>query len=187
MTHVFISPHPDDAALSCGGLIASLRELGQSVTIISVFSGRTRGRYAADGVPAHCAGLWQQGALATDRGLRPQRRASRLPGRGQRRRQRPVGRRPRPYRGDPGAREHPGAPVLAAGGMDAGRQRDECPDSRAPARRLGGRTGHPGRHRPRQRGRGCHPARRGRPVRVVHGDLTGRPGPAGRGVSRLRG
>ena len=39
MTHVFISPHPDDAALSCGGLIASLRELGQSVTIISVFSG----------------------------------------------------------------------------------------------------------------------------------------------------
>lgn len=39
MTHVFISPHPDDVALSCGGLIASLRELGQSVTIISVFSG----------------------------------------------------------------------------------------------------------------------------------------------------
>ncbi len=39
MTHVFISPHPDDAALSCGGLIASLRELGQAVTIISVFSG----------------------------------------------------------------------------------------------------------------------------------------------------
>ncbi len=39
MTHVFISPHPDDAALSCGGLIAGLRELGQSVTIISVFSG----------------------------------------------------------------------------------------------------------------------------------------------------
>jgi len=39
MSHVFISPHPDDAALSCGGLIASLRELGQNVTIISVFSG----------------------------------------------------------------------------------------------------------------------------------------------------
>ena len=39
MTHVFISPHPDDAALSCGGLISSLRELGQSVTIITVFSG----------------------------------------------------------------------------------------------------------------------------------------------------
>jgi LmbE family N-acetylglucosaminyl deacetylase len=39
MTHVFISPHPDDAALSCGGLIASLRELGQNVTIVTVFSG----------------------------------------------------------------------------------------------------------------------------------------------------
>lgn len=39
MSHVFISPHPDDAALSCGGLIASLRELGQNVTIITVFSG----------------------------------------------------------------------------------------------------------------------------------------------------
>jgi LmbE family N-acetylglucosaminyl deacetylase len=39
MTHVFVSPHPDDAALSCGGLIASLRELGQSVTIITVYSG----------------------------------------------------------------------------------------------------------------------------------------------------
>jgi LmbE family N-acetylglucosaminyl deacetylase len=39
VTHVFVSPHPDDAALSCGGLIASLRELGQNVTILSVFSG----------------------------------------------------------------------------------------------------------------------------------------------------
>jgi LmbE family N-acetylglucosaminyl deacetylase len=39
MTHVFISPHPDDAALSCGGLIASLRELGQNVTIVTVYSG----------------------------------------------------------------------------------------------------------------------------------------------------
>jgi LmbE family N-acetylglucosaminyl deacetylase len=39
MTHVFVAPHPDDAALSCGGLIASLRELGQTVTILTVFSG----------------------------------------------------------------------------------------------------------------------------------------------------
>ena len=39
MTHVFIAPHPDDVALSCGGLIASLRELGQNVTIITVYSG----------------------------------------------------------------------------------------------------------------------------------------------------
>ncbi len=39
MTHVFVAPHPDDIALSCGGLIASLRELGQSVTILTLFSG----------------------------------------------------------------------------------------------------------------------------------------------------
>jgi LmbE family N-acetylglucosaminyl deacetylase len=39
MTHVFVAPHPDDVALSCGGLIASLRELGQTVAIITVFSG----------------------------------------------------------------------------------------------------------------------------------------------------
>jgi len=39
MTHVFVAPHPDDVALSCGGLVASLRELGQTVTIITVFSG----------------------------------------------------------------------------------------------------------------------------------------------------
>ena len=39
MTHVFVSPHPDDIALSCGGLVASLRELGQTVTILTVFSG----------------------------------------------------------------------------------------------------------------------------------------------------
>jgi LmbE family N-acetylglucosaminyl deacetylase len=43
MTHVFIAPHPDDVALSCGGLIASLRELGQNVTIITVFSGNGTG------------------------------------------------------------------------------------------------------------------------------------------------
>ena len=39
MTHVFVAPHPDDVALSCGGLVASLRELGQNVTVITVFSG----------------------------------------------------------------------------------------------------------------------------------------------------
>lgn len=39
MAHVFVAPHPDDAALSCGGLIHSLRELGQNVAIVTVFSG----------------------------------------------------------------------------------------------------------------------------------------------------
>jgi LmbE family N-acetylglucosaminyl deacetylase len=39
VTHVFISPHPDDAALSCGGLIARLRDRGEPVAILTVFSG----------------------------------------------------------------------------------------------------------------------------------------------------
>ncbi len=43
MTHVFIAPHPDDVALSCGGLIASLRELGQNVAILTLYSGTGAG------------------------------------------------------------------------------------------------------------------------------------------------
>jgi LmbE family N-acetylglucosaminyl deacetylase len=39
VTHVFVSPHPDDAALSCGGLIARLRDRGETVTILTVYSG----------------------------------------------------------------------------------------------------------------------------------------------------
>jgi hypothetical protein len=39
VTHVFVAPHPDDVALSCGGLIATIREAGKRVTIITVFSG----------------------------------------------------------------------------------------------------------------------------------------------------
>jgi LmbE family N-acetylglucosaminyl deacetylase len=37
--HAFIAPHPDDAALSCGGLIAVLRECGEEAAIITVYSG----------------------------------------------------------------------------------------------------------------------------------------------------
>src|SRR5262245_36542203 len=48
MAHVFVAPHPDDVALSCGGLIASLREIGQNVTILTVFSG-SGGSNGADG------------------------------------------------------------------------------------------------------------------------------------------
>jgi len=52
MTHVFVAPHPDDVALSCGGLIASLRELGQNVAIITVFSGEdVDGMAGVAGVP----------------------------------------------------------------------------------------------------------------------------------------
>jgi LmbE family N-acetylglucosaminyl deacetylase len=37
--HVFVSPHPDDVALSCGGLVASLRANGEDVTIVTVHGG----------------------------------------------------------------------------------------------------------------------------------------------------
>src|SRR5918999_4477760 len=58
MTHVFVSPHPDDIALSCGGLVASLRELGQNVTILTVFSGT--GSSTGDG---HAMTPYQRAAL----------------------------------------------------------------------------------------------------------------------------
>ncbi|HSL97683.1 MAG TPA: PIG-L family deacetylase [Candidatus Deferrimicrobiaceae bacterium] len=48
MAHVFVAPHSDDAALSCGGLIASLRELGQNVTILTVYSGSGTAGTAAE-------------------------------------------------------------------------------------------------------------------------------------------
>ena len=61
MTHVFVAPHPDDVALSCGGLIASLRELGQNVAILTLYSG-TGGDGRPDAVPARGAGLRVEGA-----------------------------------------------------------------------------------------------------------------------------
>jgi LmbE family N-acetylglucosaminyl deacetylase len=59
MTHVFVAPHADDVALSCGGLIASLRELGQSVSIITVYSGTG----ASAGNPANPLTSYQREAL----------------------------------------------------------------------------------------------------------------------------
>ena len=61
MAHVFVAPHPDDAALSCGGLIASLRELGQNVTILTVFSGS--GSNGAGGGPSGGLTGYQREAL----------------------------------------------------------------------------------------------------------------------------
>ena len=39
MAHVFVAPHPDDVALSCGGLVARLRERGEDVAVLTLFSG----------------------------------------------------------------------------------------------------------------------------------------------------
>ena len=60
MTHVFVAPHPDDVALSCGGLIAGLRELGQNVTILTVFSGAGPN---ADGTGGDTLSTYQREAL----------------------------------------------------------------------------------------------------------------------------
>jgi LmbE family N-acetylglucosaminyl deacetylase len=57
MTHVFIAPHPDDVALSCGGLIASLRELGQNVTILTLYSG-TGGPHGREALGFGTKALW---------------------------------------------------------------------------------------------------------------------------------
>jgi len=53
MAHVFVAPHPDDVALSCGGLIASLRELGQNVTILTVFSGSGSNGSGSNGLTSY--------------------------------------------------------------------------------------------------------------------------------------
>jgi LmbE family N-acetylglucosaminyl deacetylase len=39
MSHLFVSPHSDDVALSCGGLVAQLQERGESVAIATIFCG----------------------------------------------------------------------------------------------------------------------------------------------------
>jgi LmbE family N-acetylglucosaminyl deacetylase len=38
-THLFLSPHPDDVALSCGGLVAQLRARGEHVAIATFYGG----------------------------------------------------------------------------------------------------------------------------------------------------
>ncbi len=37
--HIFLSPHLDDAVLSCGGLLAQLTQQGQGVRVINIFAG----------------------------------------------------------------------------------------------------------------------------------------------------
>ena len=88
MTHVFVAPHPDDVALSCGGLIASLRELGQTVDDPDRLLGRRRVG-PADAVPARGARLRLEGAVADHRGVQPLRH------------RRPTGRPPRSSRPGP--------------------------------------------------------------------------------------
>ena len=40
MIHIFLSPHLDDAVLSCGGILAQLSARGETVAVITLFAGR---------------------------------------------------------------------------------------------------------------------------------------------------
>lgn len=43
VAHLFVAPHPDDVALSCGGLVARLRERSESVGVATIYSGAGSG------------------------------------------------------------------------------------------------------------------------------------------------
>ena len=153
MTHVFIAPHPDDVALSCGGLIASLRELGQAVTIITVYSGGPAavssrsvtyqrealgfgnedrcGRTRRPSTAANIAAEYPVAASVTAGAAMGSRRGT--------------------ARRHPGLREHAGAPVLAARRLDPERERHQRHVVRPPAR------GRAARRRARSPGRPSTP------------------------------
>ena len=84
MTHVFVAPHPDDVALSCGGLIASLRELGQNVTILTVFSGNGAGDgltpYQREALGFGSKTMWPSTEAFNRERILPRRPARRPPG-----------------------------------------------------------------------------------------------------------
>src|SRR6187455_1173972 len=85
MTHVFVAPHPNDIALSCGGLVASLRELGQAVTIINVFSGGSGGDYRRTTLGFGNKAVWplteafRRDNIAADYDVKPSVRTGRPP------------------------------------------------------------------------------------------------------------
>ncbi len=187
MTHVFVAPHPDDVALSCGGLIASLRELGQTVTILTVFSGDGDGR-PDDPVPARGARVRVQGDVAGDRGVQPQRHPRRLADRRPRPR---LGRHERPPRCHP-VRRRPGRQAVLAALV-------VVPPGEHP-QRVAGRPARRRRHpdagrRLHRRAHGCRGGRRpdgptparGRAVRLLRRGVDRLPRPARCRLPRLRG
>ncbi len=110
MAHVFIAPHPDDVALSCGGLIASLRELGQNISIITVFSGNGTGDgltpYQRDALGFGSKAMWPVTEAFNRANI-----AADVPIDG---RSAAMGRDGRPARGDPGRGRPGGQELLAA-------------------------------------------------------------------------
>jgi len=53
ITHVFFSPHMDDAIGSCGGTIAKLTKAGSRVFIYNMFSGRSTPPYSPVAIDLH--------------------------------------------------------------------------------------------------------------------------------------
>ena len=53
MNHLFLSPHADDAAASCGGLISHLVAAGARVTIHTIFCRPVAGPYAPGAIELH--------------------------------------------------------------------------------------------------------------------------------------
>ena len=185
MTHVFVAPHPDDVALSCGGLIASLRELGQNVTIVTVFSGNGADD-GPDALPARGARLRLEGA---------------------------CGRRPRRSTAPASCPTYPIWPAWLADedGLEATQVEADAAAKRfwqrsswyrrasIRAESLAGQPviddlptqgARPDRRR-RRRGRGRRPdgpaTARGRALRLLRRGVGGLPRPARRGLPRLRG
>ncbi len=187
MTHVFVAPHPDDVALSCGGLIASLRELGQNVTILTVFSGRGDGggltAYQREALGFGTKTLWPATEAFNRATSRPTSRRAALARRG-----------PRPTIGSRRPRPTPTPRPSASGSARRGIAGRASATSRSPARRSWTTS------RPRAR---CTrtsvveaatagdddgpPPRRGRAVRLLRRGVGRLPRPARRGLPRLRG
>jgi LmbE family N-acetylglucosaminyl deacetylase len=61
MPHLFLSPHPDDAALSCGGQIASLVSRGEAVSIITVMAGDPPTGFVPTGFTRELEARWGVG------------------------------------------------------------------------------------------------------------------------------
>ncbi len=195
MTHVFVAPHPDDVALSCGGLIASLRELGQTVTILTVFSGEGGpGEGLGNGLTDYqrealgfgSKTMWPVTEAFNRVHIAPDADVYGAPG------ALPAwAATRRPARGDPGRRRRGGEAVLAAllvvsAGEHPPRAARGPAGHRRPADTGRRRDRRSGRRRPGRRHHGEAPAR-GRGVRPVRRGVDRVPRPARRRVPRLRG
>jgi LmbE family N-acetylglucosaminyl deacetylase len=61
MKHLFLSPHPDDAVLSCGGLICQLVQAGETVEVFTITSGNIPREVLGQPFVAELLTRWQLG------------------------------------------------------------------------------------------------------------------------------